>query len=68
MLIHIMDYKEFMFKMYVKEIEANIIKPESFNYQIGNTVTCKCEGHYTFTQKKSILKHIAILNILIKLK
>ena len=51
-----MDYEEFTFKMYVKEIEANIIKPESFNYQIGNTVTCKCGGHYTFTQKKKHFK------------
>ena len=61
-----MDYKEFMFRIYVKEIEAGII-PESFNYQIGNTVTCKCGGHYTLLQK-SIIKHIVILNILIKLK
>ena len=68
MLIHIMDYKEFMFKMYVKEIEANIIKPERFKHQIGDTVTCECGGHYVLTQKKSILKHIVILNILIKLK
>ena len=52
MLIHIMDYKEFMFKMYVKEIEANIIKPERFKHQIGDTVTCECGGHYVFTQKK----------------
>ena len=64
-----MDYKEFMFRMYVKEIEADIIDPNGFSHKIGNTVTCKCGGHYVFTQKKkSIIKHIVILNILIKLK
>ena len=52
MLIHIMGYKELMFKIYFKEIEADIIKPKSFNYQTDNTVTCKCGGHSTFTQKK----------------
>ena len=63
-----MDYKEFMFRMYVKEIEADIIDPNGFSHTIGNTVTCKCGGHYEFRQKKSIIKHIVILNILIKLK
>ena len=43
-----MDYKEFMFKMYVKEIEANIIKQERFKHQIGDTVTCECGGNYAF--------------------
>ena len=35
-----------MYKMHVKEIEADIIKPEGFSHQTGDTVTCKCGGHY----------------------
>jgi hypothetical protein len=51
-----MDYKEFMFRMYVKEIEADIIDPNGFSHKIGNTVTCKCGGHYEFRQKKKHYK------------
>ena len=50
-----MDYKDFMFRMYVKEIEADIIDPNGFSHKIGNTVTCKCGGHYEFRQKKKAL-------------
>ena len=66
-----MDYKEFMFRMYVKEIEANIIKPESFNYQIGNTVTCKCGGNSHAPRFRNQLRpagRLALAEILVLLQ
>lgn len=53
-----MDYKEFMYKMYIKELEAGIIKPERLKYTIDKYVSCKCGGHYTKNKK---IRHFATI-------